>query len=55
MAVLQTALNVFLWPGNRFCAWLDTSPADDSGMLRGFINSVVWGVIVAIVLLEIWL
>ena len=50
MAILRTLLMVFIWPGNRFCERLGTSPHDDSGMLRGFINSIVWGGVISVVL-----
>ena len=50
MHILSLALNVFLWPGNRFCESMDVSPKDDSGMLRGFINSLVWGIVLVIIL-----
>lgn len=48
MAVLHTLLHAFIWPGDRFCAWVGTDPMLDSGMLRGFINSIVWGLAMAI-------
>ncbi len=50
MTLLTTALNVFLWPGNTVCERLGVSPRDDNGMLRGFINSLVYSVILVIVL-----
>ena len=49
MQILSIALNVFLWPGNRFCESMGVSPKDDNGMLRGFINSLVWGIVLVIV------
>lgn len=50
MPLLMNVLNILLWPGDRFCAQIGTSAQDDSGMLRGFINSVVWGLVTVIVL-----
>ncbi len=55
MPILLTALNTFLWPGNRYCARMGDSPSEDSGMLLGFINSVVWGSVLGIVLvIALW-
>ena len=42
---MTRALDVFLWPGDRFCALVGSDPGTDSGMLRGFINSIVWGLV----------
>ena len=50
MLILRTLLMVFIWPGDRFCERLGASPMEDSGMLRGFINSIVWGGVISIVL-----
>jgi len=50
MSALTRTLHLFLWPGNRFCGLIGSSPAEDSGMLRGFINSIVWGLIAAILI-----
>ncbi len=51
MSTLTKLLDAFLWPGTRFCALVGSSPTDDSGMLRGFINSIVWGLVAAMVVL----
>ena len=50
MAILKTLLDIFLWPGNTFCAGIGASPQDDSGMLRGFINSIAWGIVAVIIM-----
>lgn len=50
MPLLIALLTVFLWPGNAMCAAMGTTPAEDSGMLRGFMNSLVWGIVAVIVL-----
>ena len=53
MKFLETLLKVFIWPGDRFCAQIGSSPSEDSGMLRGFINSIVWGIVISILLWNI--
>lgn len=53
MAFLKTLLMIFIWPGDRFCAQIGASPNEDSGMLRGFINSVVWGGLISILLFQV--
>ena len=53
MAVLKFLLAIAIMPGDRFCAMVGASPQDDSGMLRGFINSIFWGVVFAIILFNV--
>ena len=50
MNPLVKLLDIFLWPGDRFCMIVGSSPKDDNGMLRGFINSIVWGLLAVMVL-----
>ena len=40
---LETALRCFLWPGDRFCDWLDVREPDSRMLLRMFINLTVYG------------
>ena len=54
MTTLHALLNIILWPGDRFCAQIGASPQQDSGMLRGFVNSIVWGLVTVIVLWITW-
>ena len=50
MPILMSLVTVLIWPGDRFCALVGSSPSEDLGMLRGFINSIVWGIVAAIAL-----
>ena len=54
MLILRTLLMVFIWPGDRFCERLGASPMEDSGMLRGFINSIAWGIVVVLIMVATW-
>ncbi len=53
MTILKFLLNIAIWPGNRFCESVGASPQDDSGMLRGFVNSIVWGAVAAITMINL--
>ncbi len=53
MAILKLILALAIMPGDRFCAMVGASPQDDSGMLRGFINSIFWGAVLAIILFNV--
>ncbi len=53
MIILKTLLHLAIWPGNRFCQAIGASPSDDSGMLRGFINSIFWGAVMAIIMINL--
>lgn len=44
MKLLKLLLSIAIWPGNKFCAAVGQDPADDNGMLRGFINNLAWGI-----------
>jgi hypothetical protein len=45
------AVGAFLsWPGNTICRIVGQDPMQDSGMLRGFANSIAWGLVAVIVL-----
>ena len=50
MAFLKFMLSVIIWPGDRFCEIVGQDPREDSGMLRGFVNNIAWGLIAVIVL-----
>ena len=50
MPVVRTVGAFVLWPGNTVCRIVGQDPMKDSGMLRGFVNSIAWGVIAVIVL-----
>lgn len=54
MIALNAMLQTFLWPGNQFCTWIDQDPKQDSGMLRGFINSIAWGIVVVLIMVATW-
>ena len=54
MTALNAVLQTLLWPGNLFCAWVDQDPRQDSGMLRGFINSIAWGLVVVLIMVATW-
>ena len=44
MMLLKLLVAIIIWPGNRFCEAVGQDPADDNGMLRGFVNNIAWGV-----------
>ncbi|MGB0410319.1 MAG: hypothetical protein ACPGFA_01925 [Pikeienuella sp.] len=44
MKFLKMLGAIIIWPGNRFCAAVGQDPREDNGMLRGFVNNIVWGV-----------
>lgn len=50
MLVVRAVVAFLLWPGNTICRVVGQDPMLDSGMLRGFANSIAWGMIAVIVL-----
>lgn len=50
MPVIRAFGAFILWPGNTVCRAVGQDPMRDSGMLRGFANSIAWGVVAVIVL-----
>jgi hypothetical protein len=50
MPVVRAVGAFVLWPGNTVCRIVGQDPMMDSGMLRGFINSIAWGLVAVIVL-----
>ena len=39
----ESAAYYFLWPGERFCNWLDVRDQDSRMLLRMFVNLTVYG------------
>ena len=50
MLFVRVVVAFLLWPGNAVCRVVGQGPMLDSGMLRGFANSIAWGVVAVIVL-----
>lgn len=50
MSALRFLTAIILFPGDQFCRMTGQNPKEDSGMLRGFVNNIAWGVVVVIVL-----
>ena len=40
-ASVATAMRLFLWPGDRFCNWLNVRDQDSRMLLRMFVNLTV--------------
>jgi len=53
MTFLKLFLSIAILPGDYFCALVGASPKDDSGMLRGFINSIFWGAVMVVVIFNV--
>jgi hypothetical protein len=52
MAFLKSLLNLFFLPGNIVLRSLGISVEEDSGIIRSFINSSVWGAITLAIALQ---
>lgn len=52
MAILKLLQKVFLFPGNLVLQKIGISVEEDSGILRSFINSCVWGGLLLLVVLK---
>ncbi len=40
---LEAAMHYVLWPGDRFCDWLEVCDPDSRMLLRMFINLTIYG------------
>ena len=52
MPLLNSLLNLFFLPGNLVLRSLGISVKEDSGIIRSFINSSVWGAIALVIALN---
>lgn len=52
MKYVRQAATVVAYPGNWFCERVGNRPEEDNGLLRGFVNNVVWGGVSVII---VWL
>ena len=52
MIILKLILKIFLFPGNIVLQKIGVSVEEDSGILRSFINSCVWGGIFLLIILK---
>lgn len=50
MRLIKYPLKIILWPGNKFCEAVGQDPHEDNGLLRGFVNNIVWGVLIVIIM-----
>ena len=48
MSLIKAVLKIIIWPGDQFCRMTGQNPREDSGMLRGFVNNIVWGFVAVI-------
>ena len=39
----EAAMNYILWPGERFCDWLNIRDPDSRMLMRMFINLTIYG------------
>ena len=51
MAIIRALTNFMFLPGTIVLSMLGITVEEDSGILRSFINSVFWGVIVLLIAL----
>ena len=51
MAILRALTNFMFLPGTIVLSMLGVTVEEDSGILRSFINSVFWGIIVLLIAL----
>ncbi len=51
MPVAKFLLNLFFLPGNLVLNGLGISVEEDSGIIRSFINSCVWGTVALVIAL----
>jgi len=42
MPLLSRLADIFLWPGTKLCAYFGVPPTDDMGLMRSFLNTLVW-------------
>ncbi|MGB0506318.1 MAG: hypothetical protein ACPGGK_08985 [Pikeienuella sp.] len=50
MRYLDYLIAIIIWPGDKFCRVVGQKPREDSGMLRGFVNNIVWGFVCVVIL-----
>lgn len=51
MATMRMLTNLLFLPGTMVLAMLGVTVEEDSGILRSFINSVFWGIIILLIAL----
>ncbi len=52
MTILKLLLKIFLFPGNIVLKKIGVTVEEDSGILRSFINSCVWGGLLLLIILK---
>ena len=52
MPLMKSLLNLFLLPGNLVLRGLGISVEEDSGIIRSFINSSIWGALTLMFVLQ---
>ncbi len=52
MAILRFLTNIMFLPGTIVLSMLGVTIEEDSGILRSFINSIFWGVIILLIALN---
>ena len=52
MSILKLLETAFLWPGDVVRRWLGITIEEDGGLIRSFVNMVVWGTIVVLIALR---
>ncbi len=52
MTFMKLLLNIFLYPGNLVLQKIGVSVEEDSGILRSFVNSCVWGGLILLLVLK---
>ena len=52
MAVINMLLSILFFPGNLVLKLIGVSVAEDSGIVRSFINSIFWGAVILLVVLN---
>jgi len=50
--MLNMLLKIFLFPGNIVLRKIGVTVEEDSGILRSFINSCVWGGLILLIILK---
>ncbi|MGH1350889.1 MAG: hypothetical protein ACRBBN_08785 [Methyloligellaceae bacterium] len=55
MAVLQILAKIFLFPGEFVRRYTGITVEQDGGILRSFVNMVVWGVMISFVAFRLFL
>ncbi len=42
MSALTKLAEAFLWPGTKLCQYFGVEPTEDMGLMRSFINTLIW-------------